>query len=127
MVRVTRFMGLVARSLATNSDEPDYQEMKRPANQGARARLRAYLGTVPDYAQSDVLGVRLGGVAAGGPAETAGVRGGDIIVELAGRKIENIYDYTYAIEALKIGEPVTMVVERDGQRVSLQVTPGSRE
>ena len=48
-------------------------------------------------------------------------------MELAGRKIENIYDYTYAIEALKIGEPVTMVVERDGQRVSLQVTPGSRE
>ena len=29
------------------------------------------------------------------------MQGGDIIVELAGKKIENIYDYTYAIEALK--------------------------
>ena len=34
----------------------------------------------------------------------AGARNGDIIVELAGRKIENTYDYTYAIEALKIGQ-----------------------
>ncbi|MCH8218032.1 MAG: PDZ domain-containing protein [Planctomycetes bacterium] len=39
---------------------------------------------------------RLGGprpaVRKGGPADKAGVRAGDIIVELAGKKIENIYD-----------------------------------
>ena len=52
---------------------------------------------------------------------------GDVIVELAGKTIENIYDYTHAIEALKIGEPVKMVVLRAGKRVTLDVTPGSRE
>ncbi len=66
-------------------------------------------------------------MAKGGPAEAAGVRGGDVIVELAGRRIENIYDYTYAIDALKIGEAVAIVVERDGERVTLELTPGSRE
>ena len=48
-------------------------------------------------------------------------------VELAGRAIENIYDYTYAIEAIKIGQPTPLVVQRDGQRITLQVVPASRE
>ena len=38
-------------------------------------------------------------------------RNGDIIVELAGRKIENTYDYTYAIEALKIGQKMSIGVQ----------------
>ena len=40
----------------------------------------------------------------------AGARNGDIIVELAGRKIKNTYDYTYAIEALKIGQKMSIGV-----------------
>jgi S1-C subfamily serine protease len=89
--------------------------------------LRAYLGTIPDYAPGDVVGVKLVGVAKGGPAEQAGVRGGDVIVELAGKKVENIYDYTYAVDALQIGVPVSLVVLRGEQRLMLTVTPGSRE
>ena len=50
-----------------------------------------------------------------------------MIVELAGRKVENIYDYTYGLNALKVGQPVEVVVQRAGQRVSVSVTPSSRE
>ena len=46
---------------------------------------------------------------------------------LGGRKIENIYDYSYAIEGLKIGEGIKMVVQRDGKEITLDVVPGSRE
>jgi hypothetical protein len=127
MARVSRFMALVARSLATSEEVPDYVRMEQPSRGAGRARLRAYLGTIPDYAQGDVVGLTLGGVTAGAPAEKAGLEGGDVVVELAGRKIENIYDYTYAIEALKIGETVTIVVLRDGERLSFKITPGSRE
>jgi len=55
------------------------------------------------------------------------VKGGDVIVELAGRKIENIYDYTFAIEGLKIGQAVKMVVIRGDQKVELEVTPAARD
>ncbi|MEP0848460.1 MAG: M28 family peptidase [Phycisphaerae bacterium] len=127
LTKIARFIGLVARSLATQDAAPDYVAMAKPENMGQRAGLRAYLGTIPDYGESDVKGLKLSGVSVGGPAEQGGLRGGDLIVELAGKKIENIYDYTYAIEALKIGQPVTVVVIRDGQRVELSVTPGSRE
>jgi S1-C subfamily serine protease len=88
--------------------------------------LRAYLGTIPDYTQ-EVQGVKLSGVRGGAPAEKAGIKGGDIIVEFAGQKITNIYDYTYAMDSVKIGKPVEVVVLRDGQRVKITVTPEARK
>ena len=39
-----------------------------------------------------------------------GLKAGDIIVEFGGQKIANIYDYTYAMDAVKIGQPVKVVV-----------------
>jgi hypothetical protein len=125
--KIARFMASVTRSLVTREGVPDYVAMKRPAGSRGRARMRVYLGTIPDYASGDVTGVKLSGVVKGGPAERAGAQGGDTIVELASKKIENIYDYTYALDALKIGAAVEMVVLRGDRRVKLTVTPGSRE
>ena len=122
---VARLMGLITRSLAQSESPPDFVEQAAPDQQTV-GRLRAYLGTIPDYAE-EVKGVLLSGARKGGPAAQAGVKSGDVIVELAGKKIENIYDYTHAIEALKIGEKVTLVVTRKGKRVKLQVVPGSRD
>jgi S1-C subfamily serine protease len=123
--QVARLMGLIAQGLATSESPPDYipQSVKQPTTSG---RLRAYLGTIPDYAE-EVQGVMLSGVGKDGPADKAGVKSRDVIVEMAGKKIENIYDYTHAIEALKIGEPVKMTVLRNGQRVELEITPESRD
>jgi hypothetical protein len=123
--QVARFMGLVARGLATSDSPPDFvlQPVKQPTTSG---RLRVYLGTIPDYA-TEVQGVMLSGVSKGGPADKAGVKSRDVIVELAGRKIENIYDYTNALEALKIGEPAKLAVIRNGERMLLDVTPVSRD
>lgn len=125
--KIARFMALLARGLATLDTPPVYMAQARPES-GRTGALRAYLGTVPDYAQDEsVRGVKLTGVGKGGPAEKAGVKAGDIIVELAGRPIENIYDYTYAIEALKIGQETVLIVVRQGDRISLKVTPASRD
>lgn len=125
--RIVRLMTALTQSLATQAAVPDYRAMEKPGRALGRVNLRAYLGTIPDYAQGEVLGVKLSGVATGGPADQAGVRAGDIIIALAGKKIENIYDYTYAVDALQIGVPVEMVVRRGDQRVTLTITPGSRE
>ena len=125
--KISRLMALVARSVAMRETPPDFVAQAQPKQGGRRANLRAYLGTVPDYAESEIKGLKLSSVAKSGPADKAGVKGGDIVVELAGKKIENIYDYTYAIEALKIGQPVKIIVQRNGDRITLQIVPGSRE
>ena len=88
--------------------------------------MRTYLGTVPDYALEDAKSFLLSSVAKGGPAEKAGVRHVNIIVELAGRKIESTSNYTYAIEALKIGQKIPIGVPRGKKRLDFEITPGSR-
>lgn len=125
--KIARFMASVTRSLATREGVPDYSAVKRIAGSRGRERMRLYLGTIPDYARGDVTGVKLSGVVKGGPADRAGVREGDTIVELASKKIENIYDYTYALDGLKIDIAVEMVVLRGDRRIKLTVKPESRE
>jgi hypothetical protein len=127
LARVTKFTRDVVVDLVQSAERPDLAKVERSAlASGGRETLRTYLGTIPDYT-TEVKGVKLSGVRGGSPAENAGVRGGDVIVEFAGQKIANIYDYTYAIDAAKIGKPVKMTVERDGKRVMLTVTPEARK
>jgi len=85
----------------------------------------AYLGTIPDYMQTEG-GVLLAGVRAGGPAETAGLREGDVIVKFDGVQIDNIYDYTYALRSRKPGQAVRITVKREGKEQDLLATLGRR-
>jgi Tol biopolymer transport system component len=124
-VKISKLMALITKSVAQKQELPAYTEQAKPQDQ-VRANLRAYLGTIPDYA-AEVTGVQLSGVTKGAPADTAGLKQGDIITELAGKKIDNIYDYTYAIEALKIGEQVTAKIKRGSELLELKITPGSRD
>ena len=126
MERITR----LARGLMIDleqAERPAYAQVaRRDSGAGSRENLRAYLGTIPDYA-AEVQGVKLSGVRAGGPAEKAGLKGGDIIVEFADTKITSIYDYTYALDAVKIGQPVKVVLLRNGERITVTVTPEARK
>jgi S1-C subfamily serine protease len=93
---------------------------------GGRGGTRIFTGTIPDYA-SDAKGLLLGGVIGGGPAEAAGLQKGDVIVEIAGQTIANIYDYTYALDVLKIGQPAKVVYLRGGKRMETTLTPAARK
>ena len=123
--QVARLLALIARDLVLSEQAPEYQEQQ--AQPEMRANLTAYLGTIPDYGQTDLKGVKLAGVTKGAPSDLAGLQAGDVIIELAGRKIENIYDYTYAIEALKVGQETSVKVQRGAATLKLAVTPSSRQ
>ena len=84
-----------------------------------------YLGTIPDMVPVDS-GLRLTGVREGSPAADAGIRGGDIVVEFAGREIGDIYTYTYALQDHEPGDAVEIVVLRDGERLTLTAVLGDR-
>jgi S1-C subfamily serine protease len=118
----------MVENLEKRTEKPAYVQVEQSkAAAGSRANMRIFLGTIPDYSTGDIEGLKLSGVRGGGPADKAGLKSGDVIVELAGKAIKNIYDYTYAMDALKVGEPVPVVVIRDGQRVTLTVTPEARQ
>ncbi|MEE2948166.1 MAG: M28 family peptidase [Verrucomicrobiota bacterium] len=125
--RITRFASNMIRDLCKSDERPDYLKVEKSDQGGSRDAIRVYLGTIPDYASEDVKGVLLSGVRGGGPADKAGLKAGDIIVHFAGKTITNIYDYTYALDAVKVGKPVDVQVLRKSKRITLSVTPGTRK
>ncbi|MEZ5932523.1 MAG: M28 family peptidase [Alphaproteobacteria bacterium] len=124
---VARLMALIARGVAGAEDIPDYVKQQPGERAGRRRTSSVYLGTLPDYAAETTEGALINGVTEGGPAAEAGLRGGDLIVEIAGTKIANIYDYSHALDGLKVGEPIDLVIMRAGERKTLKLTPSSRD
>ncbi|MFY9227506.1 MAG: PDZ domain-containing protein, partial [Blastocatellia bacterium] len=111
-----------------NQDEK--VEFTRAKVEGQRRQMnssfRVYVGSVPEYAEN-IEGVKLSGVRPASPAEKAGLKGGDVIVGLAGKTIKSVYDYTYVLQELKPNETIEVIVLRDGQKVTLQLTPTPRQ
>ena len=124
--RVVTFATSIVRRLMDASDVPQFTKVDQKMESGGRAGLRLFTGTIPDYA-TDVKGLLLGGVIGGGPAEQAGLQKGDVIIEIAGQSIANIYDYTYALELLKIGQPAKVVYMRGGEKRETTLTPAARK
>jgi S1-C subfamily serine protease len=111
---------------AWNPTVPSYAAME--VLKGTSRRIvPAYLGTLPNYSQRHIKGVKLYGVSPNGPAAKAEVKGGDIIVMLNGEDVLDLYDYTAILYRLKIGQETSIVVQRGGKDVELKIIPGSRE
>jgi hypothetical protein len=100
--RVVAFAATIASRVGNLGDPLVFTRVDQTNAGPPRGGIRIFTGTIPDYSDS-AKGLLLSGVIAAGPAEQAGLQKGDVIVEIAGQTITNIYDYTYALELLKIG------------------------
>lgn len=123
--KVLRFVADVVERIADLPARPQFVRAADP-EPSAGPSFSVYLGSIPDYSEEGQ-GVTLTGVREGSPAEKAGLKAGDVIVEFAGKKIANVYDYTYALRDAKAGVPVAVVVLRKGARVKLTVVPAARQ
>jgi S1-C subfamily serine protease len=66
-------------------------------------------------------------VATGSPAAAAGVRPGDLLVELAGRPVAGIGDLQRLLTAEQIGRPAPATLVRDGRVLTVEITPAALE
>jgi len=125
--RIADFAAAIVRRIEDAPDAPPFTKVEQQMQAGGgRAGVRIFTGTIPDYS-TDVKGLLLSGVVGGGPAEQAGLQKGDVIVEIAGQTIANIYDYTYALDLLKIGQPSKLIYIRAGKRLETMLTPAARK
>jgi len=67
-------------------------------------------------------GAYIGKVKPSSAGDRAGLVKGDVIIELAGRPISNAGDVETELSTLAIGQPVSLVFLRDGQRMQVQMT-----
>ena len=77
-------------------------------------------GSIPDFTELPN-GVRFADIRPGSPAAKADLRAGDILTEFDGKKIQNLYDFTYALRAKKPGQEVLVKVLRGDQTIEAKV------
>lgn len=105
-----------------------------PVEPEPEPKKRAYLGITPDDFTDDQRrklglekghGIKILEVAKGGPAENGGVRAGDIVLTIGGKKVgdENIMTI---LEASKPGDKVEVVVLRKSEKVKLTLVLGEK-
>lgn len=117
-------VGDIASNLAAAEERPAFSKMEAPAHgggDGGGGGYGPYFGSVPDFGQVET-GVKFADVRAGSPADKAGLKPGDILVEFGGKPITNLYDFTYALRDSKVGDEVEVKVLRDGQEITARVT-----
>lgn len=85
----------------------------------------AYLG-VEGASLPGGKGARISSVGEATPAEKAGLKSGDVIVDADSEGIRSMDELISFLIAQKVGSEVTLGVDRDGSRLSLKVTLGAR-
>jgi len=126
--KVSDLVLISALEIADAKEPPNFASLpaRPPGDQEeGEVKLGTYLGSIPDYG-ANAGGVRLAGVTEGSPAARAGLREGDIIVQLAEMKIQNIEDLTAALQGQKPGDEVEITVLRTGKPVTLKATLRAR-
>ena len=115
-------IGDVAAELIAADDKPEFRKVAAAApGRGGGGGYGPYFGSIPDFGPVES-GVKFADIRPDSPADKAGLRGGDILTRFGGKDIKNLYDFTYALRAAKVGDVVEVKVLRDGEEVSAQVT-----
>jgi hypothetical protein len=120
-------------TLAAAKDRPQFTpthpgwsdpfEKKAPGPRKETPRFSVKLGLTPDYTYEVGDGMRVSAVSKDGPAEKAGLKAGDVIVEFGGKKVTNAETYTAALAAQKAGQESELVYLRGGKKTTTKVTP----
>jgi aminopeptidase YwaD len=126
-----RVVALAERVIRDIADRPARLTAVRvaapaPTTMSSRTGSSVYLGSIPDMTAGDVPGLKLTGVRAGSPADAGGLKAGDIVVEFGGAPVKDIYSYTEALYAHKVGDRVKVAFLREGKRMETEVVLGKR-
>ncbi len=122
--KITALAFDAAVDLINAPERPKFVKVEAPKMTGGMGGIR--LGTLPDYAY-DGKGLRINGVREGSPADKGGLKNGDIIIMLGGRKIENINDYMNALAQSKANVETPIKILRDGKEMDVKVVPERKE
>ncbi len=87
--------------------------MRAPEGTKVAGERKVSLGTIPDFAYSG-RGVRLSGVMPGSPAESAGLKEGDIIIRISSAPLSGLKDLSEILKTLKPGDRVSITFQREG-------------
>lgn len=88
---------------------------------GKTPRFRVGLGVVPDYL-FDGKGMRIDGVSDDKPAQKAGLKKGDIVIQLGDSIVTDMMSYMRALSTFKKGDKTKVVVKRGKESVEKPIS-----
>ncbi len=127
--RVTQFAINLVRTLANRPAPLTFVNLPPPPVLRATANtpgFGAYLGAIPDPAVSPG-GLRLSGVRPGSPADSAGLREGDLITAIDDVEVTDQQALTNALRSRRPGDILEIRILRNGKERRVQATLAARE
>jgi hypothetical protein len=118
--KVADFIHDVVLKLDRADTRPQFAEAGPKEPQGTRRRFKVTFGVLPAYG-SQTEGLEIDGTKRDGPAAKAGMLKGDVIIEIEGKEIKNIYDYMYRLAELKKGQTISVKVRRGDEVLELHL------
>ena len=111
MEAISQLIFSIANHLSTMDEKLVFQEAGSK-KQEERQRFKVTLGIMPDYTYSATSGLRIDAVLKDRPASDAGLEDGDIIIEMNGGSVDDIYEYMNRLSDFRPGDEVTVKVLR---------------
>ncbi|CAN5483680.1 hypothetical protein BH11PLA2_BH11PLA2_34030 [soil metagenome] len=129
MAKVVDMVELFTSHFATTLDKPKYLTVKGGWEDPTDDKPRRTRGGMPklgitpgNYGEEDK-GVLVDETAEGKAAEKAGIKAGDLIIEIAGKEVKNMDAYMAVMGAQKAGKEIDITVLRKKEKVKLKITP----
>jgi len=117
-LRVLEYIAFWMESLKEYS-QIDFTATKDDSSEKA-PKFSVTLGVVPDYLYSGE-GMRIDGITDGKPAAKAGLKTGDVVLQLGDMRVRDMMSYMKALSVFKAGDRTELIYEREGKEQKTQV------
>lgn len=117
--KVSDYAYALVSEVANRDEALTFQEAGAKFQRSRGGRFKVTLGIMPDYAGLEKRGMRIDAVTKGKPAYKGGMKKGDIITAIEGKKVGNIYDYMNRLQTLEAGTRVSVDIIRDEKETVL--------
>ena len=107
--------------LSTDKEKPFFAEITNDNTNNQSPSFNVTMGVIPSYSSQKV-GVEIDGISRkNGPADKAGMKKGDVIIEINAKKIRNIYDYMARLAELNSGDEIIVKIIRNKIEMELKL------
>jgi membrane-associated protease RseP (regulator of RpoE activity) len=119
--KVADYAILLIENVANRETELTFQEAGPKFQRSRGGKYKVTLGVMPDFAGVEKRGLRIDSVTKGKPADKAGMKKGDIITAIEGKKVGGIHDYMSRLQTMETGQQISVDILRDDKPTVLIV------
>ncbi len=126
-VAILQLVQSIADDVIEADERPTFQKAAGSSGRGRQLDFKVRMGFTPARGDDgEQPGIGVGSVAAGQPAEKAGMKAGDRIIAINKEPVKDFMDYVKAVRPFSPGDEVEVTVRRGDRDVILKLTFAAR-